>query len=334
MIQERTRFHSMEDSLFRYLDIKIHHLLKGRDFDSIIIEGDYDRAACISVNEKRDKLFNWKRPTAKIEGKNLVIKCFPGIDYMVHYSLIKYYYYFINHRKVPKIIIRFPKGSGRCDSILLKYLSSIRDQDLVILGYVDKLIEDFPPWEGNDNFSWKKLLVYGKKVTILGCKFSYWGDIAGKVVERLAKNGVRRVIYLGKLGSLNINHIPNTNLATGSESFVGGKIVRWDNPFEGYQNDVVKFGRHFSLPSILLETKDWLAEYQDKYDFVDPEIGHMAKAANDNNISFGYMHIISDNLNKNYKEDLSNERDGNVIEKRKKLIDEVRKALAYVIKND
>ena len=75
-------------------------------------------------------------------------------------------------------------------------------------------------------------------------------------------------------------------------------------------------------------------KYQDKYDFVDPEIGHMAKAANENGISFGYLHIISDNLNKNYKEDLSNEREGSVIEKRKKLIGEIRKALAYVLKND
>lgn len=38
-------------------------------------------------------------------------------------------------------------------------------------------------------------------------------------------------------------------------------------------------GVHYSSPSILFEDKQWLSETKARYSFVDPEIGHMAKAS-------------------------------------------------------
>ena len=74
--------------LFRYLEIKVHHLIQERDWASIRVTGEYDRGCVISANEKNDKPFNWQRPTAEIHGDGLVIKCFPGMDYVRHYALI------------------------------------------------------------------------------------------------------------------------------------------------------------------------------------------------------------------------------------------------------
>lgn len=65
---------------------------------------------------------------------------------------------------------------------------------------------------------------------------------------------------------------------------------------------------YFILPSIIQETKKWVLQNKDVISFVDPEIGHMAKLALKNGISYSYLHIISDNLSKKFSEDLSNER--------------------------
>jgi hypothetical protein len=68
-------------------------------------------------------------------------------------------------------------------------------------------------------------------------------------------------------------------------------------------------GAHITLPSVLLETKRWVKEQGIRYDFVDPEIGHFAVAAERSSIRFSYLHLISDNLVRRYSEDLSNERE-------------------------
>ena len=39
-------------SLRRYLEIKAHHLLCERDWERILVIGDYDRACVASANEK------------------------------------------------------------------------------------------------------------------------------------------------------------------------------------------------------------------------------------------------------------------------------------------
>ena len=40
------------------------------------------------------------------------------------------------------------------------------------------------------------------------------------------------------------------------------------------------------MPSIIQETNEWVINNCEKIDYVDPEIGHMAKSALDNNINF------------------------------------------------
>ena len=81
------------------------------------------------------------------------------------------------------------------------------------------------------------------------------------------------------------------------------------------------------MPSVLDETKDWLLSAQIKYDFVDPEIGQMAKAAEEGGAQYGYLHIISDNLAKKYERNLSNERFDDAIQGMKPLMGEIQDVL-------
>src|ERR1700722_20050898 len=61
--------HTMNDSLYGYLDMKVHELIKQRDYKNIIVIGDADRTEGVTRLEKKGKMFNWQRPTAKIVGE-------------------------------------------------------------------------------------------------------------------------------------------------------------------------------------------------------------------------------------------------------------------------
>lgn len=86
-------------------------------------------------------------------------------------------------------------------------------------------------------------------------------------------------------------------------------------------------GVHTCLASVLYETHDWLLSNQTRVDFVDPEIGQMAKAALDVGCQFGYLHIVSDNLARKYDRDLSNERLADVRRDREGLLAEIQAVL-------
>ena len=136
----------------------------------------------------------------------------------------------------------------------------------------------------------------------------------------LAEKGIKRIVYSGKLGALNPKLIPNKMLATGNMSILpNGQVVKWNNLFEKLKHDSVFHGVHATIPSVLQETKAWAVENMHKISFVDPEIGHMAVAANKANIEFSYLHIISDNLSTKFDADLSNERKPDVLNDRMKL---------------
>ena len=77
----------------------------------------------------------------------------------------------------------------------------------------------------------------------------------------------------------------------------------------------------------MMETKAWLHKNQDEFDFVDPEIGCIAKNCLANKVTFSYLHIVSDNLHHNYAEDLSNERSIKVVQKRKILYNNIKQIL-------
>lgn len=313
--------HSMGLSLKRYLEIKIHPLLDECNCTKVIVRSHFDRSHGISSKEKTNKLFNYMRPTATIEDSILYINCFPGIDYVFHYGNILKSYIALRNKKID-IMHCLPSENECWNVITQSELKNIPKVNTVILGYVEGLQWISPDiiWHGTGNFLWKKVYLSTCEGILLGCKHTYWGEIAGRIVSYLAMNGVKRIIYSGKLGTLNPCLIPNLTIATGNSSILpNGETIMWNNFFENIVDAQIYNGIHITLPSVLQETNEWLNIYKNKADFVDPEIGHMALAAYNNHIEFSYFHIISDNLSKKFESDLSNERNSEVIGNRKKI---------------
>lgn len=69
--------HAMKDALYKYVYYKVHSVLRNNIelFSRIKIVGNYDRSIHVSIDEKNDKLFNFKRPIAFIDGDILYISC-------------------------------------------------------------------------------------------------------------------------------------------------------------------------------------------------------------------------------------------------------------------
>lgn len=313
--------HSMGLSLEHYMEMKIHPLLDECDCSQIIVRNYFDHSCGVSSKEKTDKLFNYIRPTATVNGSILYINCFPGIDYIFHYGNIFKSYIALTNRKI-NVAHYLPSETECWNAITESELKDIPKVHTVIMGYVEGLqwISDDNIWHGYGNFLWKRVQLSTGNGILLGCKHTYWGEIAGRIVTYLAINGVKRIIYSGKLGTLNSRLVPNITMATGNSSILpNGKIISWKNIFANIEEDQVYNGVHITIPSVLQETKEWLSTYKNIADFVDPEIGHMALAAYDNQIEFSYFHIISDNLSTKFESDLSNERKEDVLNNRRKL---------------
>jgi hypothetical protein len=310
-------------SLRRYLEIKAHHLLCERDWEQILVIGDYDRACVASANEKNDKLFNWQRPTAQADGDTLVIKCFPGLDYVRHYALIIATYLSLTGRYRGQVDYDLPDEPA-CTAAVERLDLDPSGDDLVVLGWGLGHFTDPGAWVPGHGYAWQRGDYHGRRVLYLGYQHSIWGDTAGRVVARLAALGARRVAYIGKVGALDPAIAPNTCLATGDISILDDGPVRWRNVFAGLADEHpdVRHGVHVTSPSILLEDTRWLAG-QGGRAFVDPEIGHMGRAAACSGIEFGFLHVVSNNLAAAYPADLSNERLTHVIERRTQLLDRI-----------
>ena len=327
--------HTMGNSLTEYLCMKVHPDIQNKVWSRIIVEGVHERdpsKACISPLEKTDKMFNWQRPTISIvDPQTLRLLCFPGVDYVRHYAAITATYLSLKGETPDNVHYTLPSESECLEPLLSSNLGKMGPIDVVIVGYVhafENLAQG--PWEGDNNnelFAWRIAVnPQGYRIAFLGCRICFWGDIGGNVVRALQRlNGAKCVVYVGKLGSLRAEHCPNERLATGCQSMVHDQLVTWMNPLERLVPDstsVVR-GVHCCLGSVLDETTEWLRETEQGCDFVDPEIGKMAKASVDGGTEFGYLHIISDNLARKYSHDLSNERLEAVLDSRKRLFAQV-----------
>jgi hypothetical protein len=329
--------HTMGTSLFEYLRMKVHPEIRQRGWKRIIVLGDHVRTggAQISAIEKNDKPFNWQRPTVKVVDIDTVhLFCFPGVDYVEHYAAIIATYLSLNGKDPNAVSYQLPSSEESMRPLLQSNLQNLGQIDIAVLGYVHGLpLFTNASWEGgyDELFSWQITnLPNGGRVAFIGCRVSFWGDIAGNVIRALQQlSQVKCVLYVGKLGTLRPELSPNKHLATGNSSFVRGELLDWQNPLQPFvqASPLIHHGRHYTLPSVLDETKDWLAKRRVDTDWVDPEIGHMAKASLDGNTKFGFLHIISDNLAWKYKHDLSNERVEEVLQNRENIIKEIQRVL-------
>ncbi|MDA9129424.1 NUDIX hydrolase [Candidatus Gracilibacteria bacterium] len=315
--------HSMQLDLEKYIDAKVHTLIKD-NIDSIAyikIIGNYDRSHSVSKEEKCDKLFNYKRPTAFLDDDVLYLLCFPSIDYIKHYTNIIASYFVNKGIPSPLISYRLPTKEFIYQTYEKCGVLSVPEAEIIIFGNVDKigLFTDID-FQKRGDFHYKLGNINGKKVMLLGCEFSVWGNAGYYLINSLVKNfQFNKFIYVGKLGILDNNTEPNSYLATGDTSYIGNKKVSWNNIFENQEDSKIKFGSHITCPSVIEETIYNIGKYRKKGLFIDPEIGNMALGCNKNNIDFSYLHIISDNVIVPHIENLSNERKTEILKKRKKL---------------
>lgn len=304
------------ERLSAYCASKIHPLVSSdAAITKIVVVPSTDRSSGISATEKTDKRFNYKRPTIRILGDTAELHVFPGEDYLAHYTNI--------YQRAGYTVTTLGCDDTYTRSAVSSMLSTdFPYVDVIVLGYVEPLAPS-GEWVGSD-IAWKVQHIGEKTVAFVGVEFSYWGNIIYFVAEQLAAY-TRSLIYIGKLGSLHAEDIPNKTLVTGNSSMLCGEEITWDNIFS--DNPLLITGRHITLPSVLDETRDWCTEHQDSYRFVDPEIGWAAKACRDAGIQFSYLHLVTDNLRGEFSDDLTNERNQSVIIKRAQYVGVIRAIL-------
>ncbi|EPE31179.1 hypothetical protein GLAREA_04146 [Glarea lozoyensis ATCC 20868] len=340
--------HTMGDKLIPYVAPKIHSCIQTNTFSSIFVIGEHLRShpALITSNEKADKPFNWQRPTASIikrpEGDVLQLNVLPGPAYVEHYAALLSTYFAskaFTGSSMPSVYYQLPSSDAAINLFAASNLRHLGPVDFAIIGYVDSLHNSTGPGEWDTAtqtldgeepplFAWKKRVLPDKSVVaFVGCTACYWGDIGGQLIRSLSElNGVREAIYVGKLGTLNERYLPNSVLATGSSSiFMDGGVVEWDSILKRavQGSSIVKDGVHLTVPTTIYETKEWAREMKTKGDWVDPEIGNMARISKEKGVGFGFLHVVTDNLSREGLEGLVNERKSTIVAARKELLCEV-----------
>ena len=327
-IVEDLNDHSMGKPLLRYLDIKMHHLIDEREYDEIVVLGEYDRTCVISKKEKDGKTINWQRPTAEISNDVLYVKCFPGFDYVMHYACMISSYLSLKGRKSDHVSYVLPSDDTCWDALPSRLFSNIPNGDIAIIGWGLPEISQIYTWQGNQQVLWAEKVVNQQRVVYIIFQHSYWGDIIERVTVRLAEKGFDRIIFTAKVGGISETDIPNKTLLTGDNSFLNGRHIKIDkNIFRDLTYKNLRYANHFNSPSVMLENHRWIDCFSQHFDAVDSEIGYFLKAGHDMKIEVGYLHYVSNNLLFDTGENLSNEREPTVLLKREKVKESIRKII-------
>lgn len=336
-VRVNTEQHSMEASLLPYLELKVHPLIResGGTLRVIRVIPMYDRTRGSLSMEKPGKLLNFKRPTVELVEDTAIVRCFPGRDYIFQFASVVASYAEMQGWKT-RVEMDMPDEATCNAAFRQSFVNGTRGLSgkIAVVGKVEGLdaLCGEMDWQGTGDFLWKNFQIGTLECALIGCQHTIWGEIAGRFVRELSSIGFTAVIYVGKLGSLYSEDVPSQTLATGDMSILpDGSVVRWRNLFAA-EEETVAMGTHITLPSVLQETKSWLDTWSEAR-FVDPEIGHMAYAAELAGIEFSYLHMVSDNVrNRSYRLDLSNERVAEALHGRDRLYQDTTRILAHAIR--
>lgn len=285
---------------------------------------------------KGGKYFNWRRPTFISVGDSIQCRVVPGIAYVRHYGLLVATAANLRHKTI-SVTAMIPEET-EVHKFINDTLPKLPSADAIIVGYVDKMRignSDCVPWVISTGWGWKLVNLKNRRVLLLGCEFSFWGDISGHLVDELIGRKVADwVLYVGKLGALNSAMKPNRVLATGDQSMYYGRLIQWEGRLADElagSSDIFHNARHITVDSVLEETAGWLKQYATVYDLVDPEIGHMGLVAQKRNAMFDYLHIVTDCLSVDYGAGLYDERMETIVTHRRQLIDRAGTILEHAI---
>ncbi|WDZ93568.1 hypothetical protein [Nocardiopsis sp. HUAS JQ3] len=277
-------------------------------------------------DKREGKRFNWRRPYFTVADRVLHCVVPPGRDYAHHYTqLIRAACALTG---LPADVTTEPPAPGQGLEFMDHWLPArLPASDRVILGYVEPLLRDrTTDWTHRPGFGWRTARVGNTTVLLLGCEFSFWGDLAGDLVTALAARGhTGGVVYVGKLGGLQPDMAPNTLVVTGTTTRIEGHRLTWNSALNLTQAPAtLRSGvRHATVPSVLDETRTWFEAHRADFDVVDPEIGHMARAATTAGAPFDYLHIVTDNLCGTYQHGLYGERAAPVATGRRRCLHDI-----------
>jgi hypothetical protein len=303
--------HTMADRLADYVLPKVPVTALAACGGRAVVMGSADLGALVDPLKLGRKRFNRLRPQWRREHGVLVCETLPGVDYTWHYArLLASAAAMLG---LPHDVgLRPVQPSAAAEFMAATLPASLRVPEIVVVGYVEHLFTGRGTWRMDSGFGWRYGHIAGEPAALVGCEFSFWGDLAGGLVTVLADRGARWIIYVGKLGTLVAEREPNQWLATGHHSLVRGVDIRWPGHLAGVAQvaggRLLADQRHVTVPSIVDETTSWFASAAEHYDLVDPEIGHMAAAANAAGVAYDYLHIVSDNLTGRYAAGLYHER--------------------------
>lgn len=302
------------------------------------------------------KKYNFMRPDYYInnEKTELLVLVTPGKDYLVHYaSLINHAvaFYTTNPQKHIEVT-RFPFVEYSLPFWTHLGRKFISPDEVVVIGYVNELLTYMETQNHtviysyeNEYYSVNKVKIGNKVISLLGVKFSFWGNIAARIAYHCSLLGISELIYFGKLGTLEDSSKIYSKIYSPSRFciFYHEKLLalidHLPNGIHELQPEL-DTGTHVSVPSILEE--DYIQrEIIGGLDItsIDNEISQVAYAIakfNQNyhrNVKYSCLHFATDYLrqldkrNVETPHDLSNNRSSTAVQKKQAMIANIAKIL-------
>lgn len=142
------------------------------------------------------------------------------------------------------------------------------------------------------------------RIVLFGFHFSFWGNIAERLVQHFCDNGVSEVLYFGKRATLRKEEDIHDIIVTPSEYAVCSGANRVTevrpppvNPFSGHQFQEslsILPAAHISVPTIVGETFEQRDAIGERYQTMDNEIAQIARLAAKEGLRFGCLHFCTD----------------------------------------
>jgi hypothetical protein len=329
--------HTMRDALPPYVASKIPygaiHQIEPR-YDGIEVHGTYPEEFPSTSRllgftdvipipfrpQPTGKRHNYVRPrfywATKGDKPTFVAAVTPGSDYVYHYAdMLRFA--LASHGMDPSRVqaFRYPALERTITDWTGLNASFLRPRDRVIIGnfasfegaVVDALGAQ-PIGHAENSFyeASRYRLRNGSTTTFLGVKYSYWGNISGRIAERLCLLGASEVLYTGKLGTMTDPgevytriFMPQAFIRARNDRLIGGVVRGVPNRLLAAYPGMAS-GMHASTATIIEETHPQF-EIFGRYGAVttDNEISNVAAAVARSNwrggtTSLSFVHYATD----------------------------------------
>lgn len=364
--------HSMALSLDRYVENKLptEYLNKvirtlkrvkvlgiyPAHFDTSTVRHNFEPTKRIPFAPKpHAKRFNYIRPNfyISLDGQTIYVCVPPGLAYLKQYASLLRYFCLALRDDIDFEVRFYPMAAERIAEWTSLSQEIFSDNCTCIIGHVDEFERHTPEIKDriktitdNQYFARSSFqLSNNKTVELIGFKFSFWGDISGRLVAQLYKNGCREVIYFGKVGALE-RDIELYQTIMVPRTFMLAEHDRVDQkPFE-VSNKLADFVRskthHVSTPTVMEQSYVQRRVLEDFKPYsIDNEIAYMALAAKQFNdtrsgqapVDFSSISFATDYVRRAHEHqapyifDLSNNRTRKALEFREKAVAMIAKRL-------